>query len=199
MNIILTAFGELLWTSTCGIINFCITSGVSCLIIFISLLCTIATSSFYCWTKMRDKRGQTSLENNTEIFNVEEPPMQQQQVEEQTDDNEPIIADNEDLIDVNEPVVVDDEELIDEINNNIDVVEPDNNIQINESTIESDIIIDTIEGTEEEIQQKQIQNIYRLLNQQNLTSTWSATDFVEQLRMYGLYGEFELPEEELAV
>ncbi|CAF1650886.1 unnamed protein product, partial [Didymodactylos carnosus] len=92
-----------------------------------------------------------------------------------------------------------DEELIDEINNNIDVVEPDNNIQINESTIESDIIIDTIEGTEEEIQQKQIQNIYRLLNQQNLTSTWSATDFVEQLRMYGLYGEFELPEEELAV
>lgn len=56
------------------------------------------------------------------------------------------------------------------------------------------ILIDTIEGSEEEIQKQQIANIYRLLNDQQLINNWTTTDFLEQLKMYGLqpYEEEEL-------
>ncbi|CAF4173024.1 unnamed protein product, partial [Rotaria magnacalcarata] len=58
----------------------------------------------------------------------------------------------------------------------------------------SNILIDSIEGSEEEIQKQQIANIYRLLNDQNLTNNWTTTDFLDQLKMYGLqpYEENEL-------
>ncbi|CAF4173517.1 unnamed protein product, partial [Rotaria magnacalcarata] len=58
----------------------------------------------------------------------------------------------------------------------------------------SNILIDSIEGSEEEIQKQQIANIYRLLNDQNLTNNWTPTDFLDQLKMYGLqpYEENEL-------
>ena len=49
------------------------------------------------------------------------------------------------------------------------------------------MLIETIEGTEEEIQKQQIANIFRLLNDQNLINNWSTTDFLDQLKMYGLH------------
>ena len=58
----------------------------------------------------------------------------------------------------------------------------------------SNILIDSIEGSEEEIQKQQIANIYRLLNDQNLANNWTTTDFLDQLKMYGFqsYEENEL-------
>ncbi|CAF4927345.1 unnamed protein product, partial [Rotaria socialis] len=55
-------------------------------------------------------------------------------------------------------------------------------------------LIDSIEGSEEEIQKQQIANIYRLLNDQNLANNWTTTDFLDQLKMYGFqsYEENEL-------
>ncbi|CAF1336165.1 unnamed protein product [Didymodactylos carnosus] len=184
MDIVITAFGEFIWISACGIINFCVSSGISCLVIFVSLLCAIGTSAFYRWTLMREKRDQLLLENQIKISDMEEPPIEEQQVEEQTN-NEPIVnADNK--------------ELLDEENNDNEIVSVDD-IQINESDTTSDVIIDTIEGTEEEIRQKQLENICRLLNEQNLTSNWSTIDFLDQLRMYGLHDGFEPSDDELAV
>ena len=60
-----------------------------------------------------------------------------------------------------------------------------------ESEPEDAVIIDTIEGSEDEIQKQQIANIYRLLNDQHLINSWSTTDFLDQLRMYGLQGDEE--------
>jgi hypothetical protein len=56
------------------------------------------------------------------------------------------------------------------------------------------VLIDHIEGSEDEIQKQQIANIYRLLNDQHLINNWSSTDFLDQLKMYGLcaYDENEL-------
>jgi hypothetical protein len=66
--------------------------------------------------------------------------------------------------------------------------------EANNEEIANDFLIDTVEGTEEEIQKKQIANIYRLLNDQNLINNWTTTDFLDQLKMYGLqeYDENEL-------
>ena len=58
------------------------------------------------------------------------------------------------------------------------------------------ILIDTVEGSEEEIQKQQIANIYRLLNDQQLINNWSTTDFLDQLKMYGLEPYEEEEEEE---
>ena len=46
--------------------------------------------------------------------------------------------------------------------------------------------MDTVEGSEEDIQKQQIANIYRVLNDQNLINNWTTTDFLDQLKMYGL-------------
>ena len=64
-----------------------------------------------------------------------------------------------------------------------------------------DIVMETIEGSEEEIQKQQIANIYRLLNDQNLLSTWTTADFLDQLKMYGLsgYDENELDSSQTSV
>jgi hypothetical protein len=69
-----------------------------------------------------------------------------------------------------------------------------NEDEANNEEIANDFLIDTVEGTEEEIQKKQIANIYRLLNDQNLINNWTTTDFLDQLKMYGLqeYDENEL-------
>lgn len=67
---------------------------------------------------------------------------------------------------------------------------------VNQHEISNDILIDTVEGTEEEIQKQQIANIYRLLNDQHLINNWSTTDFLDQLKMYGLH-TYDDEEEEL--
>ncbi len=68
----------------------------------------------------------------------------------------------------------------------IDVEESTNENGTDNEQALDDILIDTIEGSEEEIQKQQIANIYRLLNDQQLINNWSTTDFLDQLKMYGL-------------
>lgn len=71
----------------------------------------------------------------------------------------------------------------------IHISENDSQVNVQEEENKSDgLFIDTIEGSEEEIQKQQIANIYRLLADQNLINNWTATDFLDQLKMYGLHG-----------
>jgi len=81
-----------------------------------------------------------------------------------------------------------------EENTNENTNENENEKEANHEQISNDILVDTIEGSEEEIQKKQIANIYRLLNDQHLINNWTTTDFLDQLKMYGLqaYEEDEL-------
>ena len=93
------------------------------------------------------------------------------------------------------PVVANDQsdssETIESLNEiEISVSEDENTLMENEENhteVSDEILIDTIEGTEEEIQKQQIANIYRLLNDQHLINNWSTTDFLDQLKMYGLH------------
>jgi hypothetical protein len=75
--------------------------------------------------------------------------------------------------------------------------ENENENEENDEESSNEFLIDTIEGSEEEIQKQQIANIYRLLNDQNLINNWTETDFLDQLKMYGLHTyeeeELELP------
>jgi hypothetical protein len=85
----------------------------------------------------------------------------------------------------------------------IDTMNPNNNNSINllsemeisndQNTIENeqisnDTIIYTTEESEEEIQVKQIKNIYHLLNNNDMT----VTDFFDQLKMYGVQIDDEI-------
>jgi hypothetical protein len=85
----------------------------------------------------------------------------------------------------------------------IDTMDPNNNNSINllsemeisndQNTIENeqisnDTIIYTTEESEEEIQVKQIKNIYHLLNNNDMT----VTDFFDQLKMYGVQIDDEI-------
>ncbi|UJR23590.1 hypothetical protein I4U23_026579 [Adineta vaga] len=54
MDIIITAIGEFIWTSSCAIIDFCLSSGVSALIVFVSFLGAILASAFYKYAISRE-------------------------------------------------------------------------------------------------------------------------------------------------
>ena len=64
------------------------------------------------------------------------------------------------------------------INNN----DPSSKIKISHEQNTDAPMFNTIRDSEEEIQAKQIRSIYDLLNDDNLTTT----DFLEQLKMYGV-------------
>ena len=81
------------------------------------------------------------------------------------------------------------EEEEEKVNRSSSLSEVEINLEKTHEQLESDaVLIDTIEGSEEEIQKQQIANIYRLLNDQNLINSWTTTDFLDQLKMYGLQG-----------
>ncbi len=112
--------------------------------------------------------------------------------------------DNQDHNDPDEPFTIIESSLTstspltttDELNNantiqslseiEIDVEENTNENETDNEQALDDMLIDTIEGSEEDIQKQQIANIYRLLSDQQLINNWSTTDFLEQLKMYGL-------------
>jgi hypothetical protein len=64
------------------------------------------------------------------------------------------------------------------------LIETTNTIENEENNeqIFNNMIIYNTEDSEEEVQMKQIKDIYHLLNDNNLT----VTDFIDQLKLYGL-------------
>ncbi|CAF0792076.1 unnamed protein product [Adineta ricciae] len=56
MDVIVTAVGEFIWISACAIINFCLSSGVSALVVFVSFLGAILASAFYKYAISRETR-----------------------------------------------------------------------------------------------------------------------------------------------
>jgi len=194
MDLIVTALGEFIWAASyvfkfrmifllnlfyfrCAVINFCISSGFSAVAVFVSFLCMILASAFYRYTTSRE---EMSLDETTCSF------------------------DNQDHNDPDESFTIIESSLTsttpltttDELNNantiqslseiEIDVEESTNENGTDNEQALDDLLIDTIEGSEEDIQKQQIANIYRLLSDQQLINNWSTTDFLDQLKMYGL-------------
>ncbi|CAF1573203.1 unnamed protein product [Adineta ricciae] len=184
MDIILTAVGEFVWSASCAIINFCVSSGFSATAVFISFLCVILTSAFYKYSTSRDQMSM--VDNSSCPFNEHDDVTLDQLTSTPSALNCPFLTEHNG----------------NHTNNNINSLS-EIEIHVEESTTETEtndeqtsdeILLDTIEGSEEEIQKQQIANIYRLLNDQHLINNWTTTDFLDQLKMYGLdaYEEDEL-------
>lgn len=175
-------------------VNFCLSSGLSVLTVFVSFLCAILASAFYKYTINRDKMSFNDAtcnlidQNNDDL----DKPIN---ITSMTDSSATSLL----------PVTTTDEsnttntiESLAEIEicveENTNGNENENENEVNNEQTSNDILIETIEGTEEEIQKQQIANIYRLLNDQHLINNWTTTDFLDQLKMYGLhaYDEDEL-------
>lgn len=168
----------------CATVNFCVSSGFSVIAVFVTLLCAILASAFY---KYSTSREEMSIESTayTLIDQVNNDPEQSETMPATTESSTTPLP----------SVVADDQsnpsntiESLNEIE--ISVTEDEKTLvenDANHTEVSNDIIIDTIEGTEDEIQKQQIANIYRLLNDQHLINNWSTTDFLDQLKMYGLH------------
>lgn len=162
-------------------VNFCLGSGFSVLVVFVSFLCAILASAFYKYTTSQQ---QMSLNDSTS----DSIDHEYENSEKQTT----ITAFTEQSLESSIPLISDDEQ--NNTNNHIPSTS-DNDMPLEETETDNgneldpeqtpNMFIDSIEGTEEEIQKQQIANIYRLLNDQNLTNNWTTSDFFDQLKMYG--------------
>ncbi|UJR25320.1 hypothetical protein I4U23_006671 [Adineta vaga] len=181
MDVIITALGEFVWTASCAVINFCVSSGFSASAVFVSFLCVILASAFY---KYSTSREEISLLDNTSSTFVD-----------YEDDN--LTPSNTIAPIMKCPMFAHNNNNNNNTNHTNDTIQSLSEIEIcveenaseteaNDEEISDDILIDTIEGSEDEIQKKQIANIYRLLNDQHLINNWTTTDFLDQLKMYGL-------------
>ena len=192
MDVIITALGEFVWAasyvpsrkavpivfttfslSSCAVVNFCLSSGLSVLVVFISFLCAILASAFYKYNTTREEMSQDTDPRDEKSL----PP---------PSSTEPLLTSpSEQIITVESNDAFTSPSLSD-----IEIEVEDNQ----ESEPGEEFIVETIEGSEDEIQKQQIANIYRLLNDQHLINSWSTTDFLDQLKMYGLqtYDEDEL-------
>jgi hypothetical protein len=224
MDIIVTALGEFVWTASyvlefrirflsilfyfsCAVVNFSLSSGLSVLTVFVSLLCAILASAFYKYTTSREQMSiddttcplvnqeNDDLDKPITLTSITEPSITSTMTATNESTNIETIQSLSEIEITIEDVKESTTDYEENINENITDFE-DNAIDDggNNEEIANDIIIDTIEGTEEEIQKKQIANIYRLLNDQHLINNWTTTDFLDQLKMYGLeqYDESEL-------
>ena len=174
----------------CAAVNFCLSSGLSVLAVFVSFLCAILTSAFYKYstreeqTVPADETMFTSLgddhDDDTRIAaaSIEESLLAS------TSFPQPIDNDNDEELNYSPSAPSLSEIEIyahDRAENNGD-----------DDTERCDpFSIEIVEGSEEDIQQQQIANIYRVLNDQNLINNWSTTDFLDQLKMYGLQASDE--------
>jgi len=170
------------------VVNFCVSSGVSVIAVFVSFLCAILASAFYKYTISREQMSVNDASCN------------------------PIDQDDNDLdkaitipLTTESPITSLLPEIINDESNNTNIIESLAEIEIsvdenttnenenenengeNHPEITDEMLIETIEGSEEEIQKQQIANIFRLLNDQHLINNWSTTDFLDQLKMYGLH------------
>ncbi|CAF0757472.1 unnamed protein product [Adineta steineri] len=193
MDLIITALGEFVWAASCAVINFCVSSGFSAVVVFVSFLCAILASAFYKYTLSRE---EMSLDDTTCSYVTHD--------NNQSDESIMIPSTTDSSNTSSLPIIITSTDESNNINNDeslseIEVYIEENNDENNENEDNNeqstdDILIDTIEGSEEEIQKQQIANIYRLLNDQHLINNWTTTDFLDQLKMYGLeaYEEDEL-------
>lgn len=177
-------------------VNFCISSGVSVIAIFVSFLCAILASAFYKYSTHHQQMSYNDIPNilnnkceddeldksTTEIpdASLTTPLLSMTSVDVTTNGNtSPSATVSEIEINIDENIN----------ENGHENGQQENDQQENDhEQISDDILIDTIEGSEEEIQKQQIANIYRLLNDQHLINNWTTTDFLDQLKMYGLHG-----------
>jgi hypothetical protein len=199
MDIIITAIGEFIWTasyvisivnnilvssmftlySRCAVVNFCLGSGLSVLAVFISFLCAILASAFYKYRTSASNTSQDNQHDNDKSLAI-------------SSSTEPLLSSTTlpaMTVDINESHGASSlSEIEIQVEDN-----PEEQVQQQEQLSE-EILIDTIERSEAEIQKQQIANIYRLLNDQHLLSNWTTDDFLDQLKMYGLqeYHENEL-------
>jgi hypothetical protein len=176
------------------VVNFCLSSGLSVLAVFVSFLCAILASAFYKYTTSREQMLSDDITYNV----VDNDKKDLDKPITMTSTTELLITSSSSSLPPPPPTTTNgsndtnDIQSLEEIEVCVD--ENPSDQESNHDEISDDILIDTIEGTEEEIQKKQIANIYRLLNDQNLINNWTTTDFLDQLKMYGLetYDENEL-------
>jgi hypothetical protein len=174
----------------CAVVNFCVSSGVSVLAVFVSFLCAILASAFYKYTSNRE---QMSIDDTTcnlvdqNNDDLDKPTTMTLMTEPSVTSLLPVTIEDESNNNNNNNVIesLADIEICIEENSNGNSNENEN--EENDEEASNEILIDTIEGTEEEIQKQQIANIYRLLNDQHLINNWTTTDFLDQLKMYGLH------------
>jgi hypothetical protein len=176
----------------CAVVNFCVSSGVSVIAVFVSFLCAILASAFYKYNISREQMSAADTSCNPTID------------QDDNDLNETVIlaptTTEESSIPTLLPDITIDEtdktttiESLTEIEISVDEDtntnenEDENANEENHHEVSNEILMETIEGTEEEIQKQQIANIFRLLNDQHLINNWSTTDFLDQLKMYGLH------------
>ncbi|CAF2892755.1 unnamed protein product [Rotaria sp. Silwood2] len=180
MDVIITALGEFIWASSCAVVNFCLSSGLSVLAVFASFLCAILASAFYKYSTSHQHMSldDASCDHNNYDYNDQDKPTAVTSTTEQSIEPSLPLITIEESDDTNNNRSLSEIDIYVEGNTNVNIVD-------NEQTPDN-ILIDTIEGSEEEIQKQQIANIYRLLNDQNLINNWTTTDFLDQLKMYGL-------------
>jgi hypothetical protein len=204
-------------------VNFCVSSGISVLAVFVSFLCAILASAFYKYTTSREQMSfdditsnpvnqnnddlnkpitvtlttESSIPSFLPITNIVESSNTNSieslaeieiYIEENTNENENEKTanenenENEKTINENE-----NEKITNENEKTTNGNENENENEIDHEQASNTIVINTVEGSEEEIQKQQIANIYRLLNDQHLINNWTTTDFLDQLKMYGLH------------
>ena len=140
-------------------VNFCLSSGLSVLTVFISLLCAILASAFYKYTTSREQMStddSTYTLVNQENNNLDKPITL-------TSITEPSIAPTNESNHIETIESISEIEITFEENTHENGIEHEENIVENEENHEettNDILIDTVEGTEEEIQKW-----FRKLNQ----------------------------------
>jgi len=198
-------------------VNFCVSSGISVLAIFVSFLCAILASAFYKYTTSREQMSldditSTPVNQNNDDLNkpitvtlttessipsflpitnivessntnsIESLAEIEIYIEENTNENE-----NEKTTNENENEKTINENENEKITNENEKTTNGNENEIDHEQASNTIVINTVEGSEEEIQKQQIANIYRLLNDQHLINNWTTADFLDQLKMYGLH------------
>jgi hypothetical protein len=176
--------------------------------VFVSFLCAILASAFYKYSTSREQMSLddvtfTSLDQDNNdldkpitITSTTDSSLTSVSPEVTTDES------NNNIIESLTEIEIHIEETTNEntsetINENTNENENENENETNHEQISNDVLIDTIEGSEEDIEKQQIANIFRLLNDQNLINNWTTTDFLDQLKMYGLH-TFDEEEPELA-
>ncbi|CAF4660580.1 unnamed protein product [Rotaria sp. Silwood1] len=177
MDVIIAAVGEFIWASSCAVVNFCLSSGLSVLAVFVSFLCAILASAFYKYTTSHQHMSlddATCALSDHDYDDLDKPITVTLPTEEPIEPSLPLII-------IDESNNINDSRSLSEVDISLEGNTNGNEID-NEQTSDN-ILVDTVEGSEEEIQKKQIANIYRLLNDQNLINNWTTTDFVDQLKI----------------
>ncbi|CAF0948650.1 unnamed protein product [Adineta steineri] len=172
MEVLITVVGEFLWTTSCGVVNFCLSSGISALVVFVSFLGAILASAFY---KYSTSRGYM-LSHHTTTALLDD--------DDDDDDDESVSTS---LLTMKNSIKSPSsfQRTTNSIYNNpIDSLSNihmpiDQNTSDNEEVIFNNMIED---DSDEEFQVQYIQNNYHSLNDTNMMTT----DYLDQFNSYEL-------------